>query len=171
VPHSTPRHPHLVPCKNTNNHPLSLLSRTSTASHPSQNSDKKRLHAVYRPAPHTRRTTLSHLCRPSLHPQHRPKASTQPVTSLQAPVLHSSPVARHPSRGVRRFLQPRGATNYMDLVSISSTLTHLMHPVVRRPTFVRRHHPASRRIECPADVGVLRLHADLGFESPLHVTV
>jgi hypothetical protein len=107
VPHSTPRHPHLVPCKNTNNHPLSLLSRTSTASHPSQNSDKKRLHAVYRPAPHTRRTTLSHLCRPSLHPQHRPKASTQPVTSLQAPVLHSSPVARHPSRGVRRFLQPR----------------------------------------------------------------
>jgi hypothetical protein len=47
-----------------------------------------------------------------------------------------------------------------------------MHHLAKPSTLVQHHLTASRRIECPADVGVLRPHASLGSQSiALHVTV
>jgi hypothetical protein len=57
----------------------------------------------------------------------------------------------------------------MDVVPI---LVNPYTPHAKLSTLVQHHLTASRRIECPADVGVLRPHASSGSQSiALHVTM
>lgn len=91
---------------------------------------------------------LAPACHPRRRRQHRPREPhphIQPVTSPKPCLLHSTPEARHPSRGVRRLCSHRG-TIYMDVVPI------LTHPLTRSQRLCSTINTLAARIECPADM-------------------